>query len=161
MSGQFSCERYARVPRNAYIEYIYTPQWFDIDVFVGEEVNRVGRVIERKLEASRKHIALSILSSYPMLPSAWRGWRSIRGGSKTWSPGTLVTFGIKFEKRPVPLQSSIFFHSKTQFSVNRMTKYLRLTLSGAVGRLCTTFFVLVFFIFPIDFCTLSMQIYTY
>ena len=36
-----------------------------------------------------------------------------------------------------------------------------LTLSGAVGRLCTTFIVLVFFIFPIDFGTLSMQIYTY
>ena len=36
-----------------------------------------------------------------------------------------------------------------------------LTLSGAVERLCTTFFVLVFFIFPIDFGTLSMQIYTY
>ena len=40
-----------------------------------------------------------------------------------------------------------------------------LTLSGAVGRLCTTFFCLSFFflnfIFPIDFGTLSMQRYTY
>ena len=46
-------------------------------------------------------------------------------------------------------------------NVRALRLFYLLTLSGTVGRLSTILFVLVFFIFPIDFDTLSKQIYTY
>ena len=72
--------------------------------------------------------------------------------------GRNLIFMVKTMKNSL---NHVFFLFISVSHHGRARPWRLLTLSGTVGRLCTTFFVLVFFIFPTDFGTLSMQIYTY